>query len=298
MNFASAATLEAAARGAGFRDVAPDAAPRFDALLLRAARALLEPAALVSSHRTVQPEHFAALRRIRALLVDGHDAEAAHARQRQVDALLAGGGAGGTVMAGEFFRPGSAAAGPGFVAQAGGARPQAGGARRGRQGGGGAGGTAMAGEFFRPGSAAAGPGFAQAGGAGGDAGAAFAAHRSTFPAAASLAAQSGGGGGGAVIRAAMQPSLAFPLDAHAQAGGGAAWGLPDEALTRVLREYRARSGRDVRVSEAARRYLGAYLVRNVDAVLRAAARAAKGKAKRLTGAALERAARKWRPELL
>lgn len=257
MNFATSATLEAAARAHGFRSVAADASVKFDAMLLRLTRGLLEPAALVSSHRTIQPEHFASLRRIKALLVDGSDATSRRSGRPQR------GGHAETVLPVRFFDA---------------AGPQVGGCT-----------TMLPPRYFN----AAGP---QIGGHGGHGDMIRQEMVSTFP-------RQQGGSGGAEARAAIAST--FPATLLAQAGGGASWALPDDALARVLREYRARVG-DVRISEPARRYLAAFLVRNTDRVLHDAARGAakrasdgKGKpqGRRLTGAAIDRAAAKWKIEL-
>jgi hypothetical protein len=96
-------------------------------------------------------------------------------------------------------------------------------------------------------------------------------------------------GGGDTIRFGLDASSAFGPD-NAQAtllGGGAKPWLRDDAVDAIIREYRARSARDLRVSEAARGLIRTIVEANAEAVLRAAARS---KRKAVTASAIARAA--------
>ena len=86
-------------------------------------------------------------------------------------------------------------------------------------------------------------------------------------------------GGDGVVRFGLDASDAFPTAALVGGGGGGIGGsgwLTEEAFASLVREYRSRAGApDLRVSEGARALVRRLVERNVDHVLRAAARASK-----------------------
>jgi histone H3/H4 len=97
-----------------------------------------------------------------------------------------------------------------------------------------------------------------------------------------------------IIRQELPASPVFPIQSHT--GGGARRGatafsgpwLPDEALEELLREYRARSAPDLRVSEAAKGLIRTVVESNAEAAMRAAAKRAP-KSRAVTAAHLRRA---------
>jgi hypothetical protein len=97
--------------------------------------------------------------------------------------------------------------------------------------------------------------------------------------------------GDGLIRYALPASPVFPVAQGGGGGGGSgatnSW-LTNDALSSLFREYKARGGNDLRVSEAARALIRRSLEANVNAVLK---EAAKGKeSRRITADGIARAA--------
>ena len=98
-----------------------------------------------------------------------------------------------------------------------------------------------------------------------------------------------------MIRYALPASPAFPVEQKQKQGGGFtsttgmhtnSW-LTNDALSGLFREYKARSGSDLRVSEAARALIRRAVEATVNAVL---AEIARGGRTRATADAIARAA--------
>jgi histone H3/H4 len=216
---------------------AADARAALGQVTYRFARRLLDALRIVSSHRTLQPEHVRNLASLSNLLALPISRVAPAPGALRTGSLVMRGGSAAAVM-----RGGSGAVGS----------------------------TVLPAAYF------------------GDAETAFSAENATsftpsFPDVP---------GGGDTVRFGLDASSAFGPD-NAQAtllGGGTKPWLRDDAVDAIIREYRARSARDLRVSEAARGLIRTIVEANAEAVLRAAARSKGAKRKAVTASAIARAA--------
>ena len=300
----------------------------FSQLVFKVARRLMDALSIVSSTRTLQPEHFHDLAKVAALLSAPLAANAPPASRpgRDRGMLLMRGGNGGTVMSGSYFNPADGpdassystsnegsyshsfpSAGPGadgivrFALDASPAFPLT-------SGGGGArrkiasfrGGSSMSGSYFNP---ADGP----------DASSYSTSNEGSY----SHSFPSAGPGADGIVRFALDASPAFPLTS----GGGSSsssgrgrllassskkstkW-LSDDALSAIIRECKARSAASARVSESAKGLIRVIVEANSASVLaavrrKAAAAAAAGtkpqthKRPSATAAAITRETSKW-----